>query len=241
MAKDVLVAAERLLLPAWGSGDVRVEHQTMSLLPGAAAEVTLLEGRTRPDVQVSGTCGPASLAPLYVEVRVTHAVDHPKAAMVREAGLSMVEIDLSDLDDEIVQDRDAFEQAVLATAANRRWIHVGHPAYLAHGLGAEVLHIASRATRARDVPFRSGKGYFTFQTQSLTSYAPHREPMALNIELESYHHPQLGWVDHNNVQLPYPPGYYLRGTSSSRFKDVLVPIADSQAEVHSQRPLFAAP
>lgn len=73
----------------------------------------------RPDVVLEDDH--PTTVPLLVEVKVSNAVGHEKAALVRKRGWAMIEIDLSKLDADAVLDN-AFERAVLQEAP-RFWIH----------------------------------------------------------------------------------------------------------------------
>jgi len=76
-------------------------------------------GGMRPDVVLEDDH--ANTVPLLVEVKVYNAVGHNKAALVRNRGWAMIEIDLSALDPEAVLDG-GFERTVLQEAP-RFWVH----------------------------------------------------------------------------------------------------------------------
>lgn len=129
MAKQVLLAARQVELPTWkrisALSDLDHQlHQEVLERPGRpweyaeAREEEWMVGM-RPDVVLEDDH--PTTVPLLVEVKVSNAVGHEKAALVRKRGWAMIEIDLSKLDADAVLD-DAFERAVLQEAP-RFWIH----------------------------------------------------------------------------------------------------------------------
>ena len=129
MAKQVLLAGHQVELPTWkriaGLFDLDQQlHQEILERPARRWEYT----RAREEVWMVGMRPDVVLeddhpitAPLLVEVKVSNAVGHEKAALVRKRGWAMIEIDLSKLDADSVLDK-AFERAVLQEAP-RFWIH----------------------------------------------------------------------------------------------------------------------
>ncbi len=129
MAKQVLLAGHQVELPTWkriaGLFDLDQQLQQEILERPArrweytrAREEVWMVGM-RPDVVLEDDH--ATTVPLLVEVKVSNAVGHEKAALVRKRGWAMIEIDLSKLDADSVLDK-AFERAVLQEAP-RFWIH----------------------------------------------------------------------------------------------------------------------
>ncbi|MFC3661544.1 hypothetical protein ACFOM9_15905, partial [Luteimonas notoginsengisoli] len=92
---------------------------SLSLGIGLQIAALLKGGGTSPDVVLEGDR--SMTMPLLVEVKVSNAVGHEKAALVRKRGWAMIEIDLSGLDTDAMLD-DAFERTVLQVAP-RVWIH----------------------------------------------------------------------------------------------------------------------
>ncbi len=128
MAKQVLLAACQIELPTWKRIAALPDldhhlHQETLERPSRpwkytqAREEEWMAG-IRPDVVLESD---QHTVPLLVEVMVSNAVGHEKAALVRNRGWAMIEIDLSKLDADAVVD-DAFERAVLQEAP-RFWIH----------------------------------------------------------------------------------------------------------------------
>ncbi|QOW21768.1 hypothetical protein INQ42_11130 [Lysobacter avium] len=129
MAKQVLLAARQLDLPVWeriahlSDLDHQLHQETLER-PGRSWEYAQAKEEEwmagmRPDVVLEDEH--PTTVPLLVEVKVSHAVGHEKAALVRKRGWAMIEIDLSKLDADAVLG-DAFERAVLQDAP-RFWIH----------------------------------------------------------------------------------------------------------------------
>ncbi len=123
MAKQVLLAGHQVELPTWkriaGLFDLDQQLQQEILARPArrweytrAREEVWMVGM-RPDVVLEDDH--ATTVPLLVEVKVSNAVGHEKAALVRKRGWAMIEIDLSKLDADSVLDK-AFERAVLQEA-----------------------------------------------------------------------------------------------------------------------------
>lgn len=134
MAKQVLVEAGRVLLPAWAGGPgmpaqltlkdawgithfgARIEREArMARLSSAVAERAI--GGIRPDVLARDEAGD-----LLIEVRVRHAVDRAKLEYVRARRYRMIEIDLSKVTAPEAADADAFSGLVLDGADNRLWL-----------------------------------------------------------------------------------------------------------------------
>ena len=129
MAKQVLLAARQVELPAWKRISALCDlnhqvHQEALERPARPWEYTQAREEEwmvgmRPDVVLEDD-HPATV-PLLVEVKVSNAVGHEKADLVRTRGWAMIEIDLSKLESDAVLD-DAFERTVLHEAP-RFWIH----------------------------------------------------------------------------------------------------------------------
>ncbi|MFC3716310.1 hypothetical protein ACFONC_09105 [Luteimonas soli] len=130
MAKQVLLDARHVMLPAWErtawlndlDGQPHFEPVTRAARIWNYARARQEEWMVgaRPDVVLE--VDDARTPPLLVEIRVTHAVDQTKAALVHKRGWAMIEIDLSKLDSDTVLE-EAFANVVLHEAANRAWIH----------------------------------------------------------------------------------------------------------------------
>src|SRR3546814_42905 len=116
----------------------------------AAQEVRLLDGQMRPDVQVGGRLDDVALPRLFVEVKVSHAVDWKKAAVALRNGISMIEIDLSNATDEDAKDQDRFMSMVLGSKDNRTWVNLGDAQFLAAILGQDVFEVRSTDTFPHD-------------------------------------------------------------------------------------------
>jgi hypothetical protein len=84
MGKEIVERATTLLLPNWPAGDLKFDATLANLLPGSAQEVRLAEYQIRPDVRVGAALDGAFLPALYVEIRVTNAVDWQKRRRVVE-------------------------------------------------------------------------------------------------------------------------------------------------------------
>lgn len=233
MAKDIVQSASALLLPAWSAldGDLSFDACEATIAPGSAQEVNVVEAQMRPDVRVGAIRSRCYLQSLYVEIKVSHAVDHAKRARVIDHGLSMIEIDLSDVSDEIIQDEAAFTNLVIQGPGNRHWIHIGNPAFLANQLGTTIYCIASTHVRDKSVPTRKGNTLI-LKEQAMLRYEPEgEEPSTFLGELADTVRIDGQRVDCYGNQLPYAPGLYVRGHpksygpyDSSRYKTQLRPI-----------------
>lgn len=74
-------------------------------------------GQFRPDIIARDEQGE-----LLIEIKVSHAVDGTKAALVRQRGLRMIEIDLSNMAKDTPFDTESFKNQVLFLETNRTWI-----------------------------------------------------------------------------------------------------------------------
>lgn len=202
------MGAEKLMLPAWTDGELAVPATELILDQQAAQEVRLLDGQMRPDVQVGGQVGDAPLPRLFVEVKVSHAVDWKKTAIARQNGISMIEIDLSSATDEDVQDQEAFRDLVLRSIDNRTWVHLAEPQFLAATLERDVFEVRSTETFRHDVLSKKGNTmHFTKQRGVL--HRAGAEPTLVDFEIaDTYLNAQR--IDGLGNKLPYEPGLYVR-------------------------------
>jgi hypothetical protein len=237
MAKEIVEKATSLLLPSWSAGDLGFDAAQTSLLPGSAQEVTLDQAQMRPDVRVAAAIGVSYLPALYVEIKVSHAVDYEKRKRVIDGNLSMIEIDLSGLDDDMLQDEAAFRRGVLDDASNRRWIHIGKPAFLADMTGQDILHVVNPHDREKNVRLKSGSVMF-LRAQDVVSYSPGSEtPRVVEVELADTVKSDGQRVDGLGNNLPYKPGLYCRSwrrgsfpRRGDEFKTHLMPIVQDEPE-----------
>ena len=264
MAKDILLEAPKLRLPALSlSDEVHLESTTVTLASEARAEVRLLDGQARSDVSAwlmleDGT----PLAEIHIEVRVSHAVDSVKASRVAGDGMTMLEIDLSEVSDDLLQDRDAFSRYVLDEANNRAWVNLGNPALLSTLLGREIIEIETVEVCERRVPFKKGDGHWLLSQQKIRSIVAGREPWNTQIELESYlgdpeahkdaHGKTMRYAcsrcgsgdiptDGRGWPLPYAPGLYVRSPIANQYKTRLRPLATRPRRDRPQGELFHLP
>lgn len=233
MGKQVLGAASRLNLPRWSAlnGELAFEALPAVLPPGSVQEVHLKEGQMRPDLDVMAVVGRQVLQHLYVEIRVSHAVDWAKRERVIAQGYDMIEIDISGVTDEELLDEVTFSAHVLDRLDNRQWIHIGNAAFLASMTKKTIYKVQQPRTREKRVPTRSG-GELIFQEQELLCHlweggapTPHYGELANAVRPDGVR------VDSFGNTLPYAAGLYIRGEAirhhpydSSRFKTQLKPI-----------------
>lgn len=133
-AKQLIREKARLMLPTWrgtaqmpnppvkrdlggflhAGRDVAIAGQLSQL---QAIEVEKRHGDLQPDVSALDAEGP-----LWIEIRVAHAVGEAKMAAVQSDGTRMVEIDLSNVSIDEALDPARFEDLVLNDPHNRRWV-----------------------------------------------------------------------------------------------------------------------
>lgn len=210
MGKDVVERATAMLLPSWSAEDLTFDAYQANLLPGISAqEVLLSEHQMRPDVLVGAMVGRIVLSALYVEIKVAHAVDSLKRQRAIDAGVSMVEIDLSDVPDELVGDEEAFAQDVLHNPENRRWVNIGSAPFLATMTGGEIVQVVSACAREKIVRTQKGSTLH-FRAQDALCYIPGSDtPRVVEVELADTIHGGKS-VDQFGNTLPYAPGLYRR-------------------------------
>lgn len=180
-AKQVIVERAEILLPAW-DGDLldmpnppRARDEAGSLHEGRKVDYPAVRsalqdleterrfGSYQPDVVAWDGVGE-----LLIEIRVTHAVDDPKAARVKEHGRRMVEIDLSHLHRDTPHDPEAFDEAVLFDVSNRQWISCPDAVAewqeakcdldrMVAGRNAELARECEAQARALETPFDRDK------------------------------------------------------------------------------------
>ena len=215
MAKELVTRATSLLLPRWSADDLRFEAAQASLAPGSQAEVFVREGQVRPDVRVTSLVAGAVLPALYVEIKVSHAVDWEKREKVIAKNLSMIEIDLSDLSDDVLQDEAAFTEAVLHRPDNRHWIHIANPAFLATMTDAEIVQVTANHWREKQVRTQKGNTLL-LKAQDVLRYEPNADgPQVMEVELADTVRPDGQWVDQYGNTLPYENGLYRRFRSTA--------------------------
>ena len=244
--KEVVERASRLMLPAWSAldGELRFSAALATLAPGSVQEVRLVEDQVRPDVRVSALSGLAMLPALYVEIKVSHAVDWTKRERVMAAGLSMMEIDLSDVSDEDLQDRKTFEHHVLEQPGNRVWIHVASPSFLASMSGQSIIRVQARECREKRVSTKQGNHLLLREQAMLRFDTNAADPVSFYGELASYVKDNQR-LDYFGNHLPYGEGLYVVGREPGRgyyhdnthFKTQLRPIVQD-APWNSQKRLL---
>lgn len=234
MGKEVVELATQLQLPEWSAGALEFSARIASLAPGSSREVFLKAGQMRPDVRTIAVVGESILPALYVEIKVSHAVDWEKRERVIAHGHTMLEIDLSGVGDDLLQNQEAFVYQVLNRRDNRRWIHIGDPLFLSHMLQAEIISVLDDTSREKRVPTRSG-GQLILQEQHCLAYHHSRtEPHRFSAELaDTFSNTQR--VDALGNALPYKKGLYVRASSrgwssDDRYKTHLQPIVQNLPE-----------
>lgn len=244
MAKQILLEASHVRLPAMQLPGETVEATRVALQEGTRTEVRLLEGQARPDVSGWTMLDDGRpLAEIHIEVRVSHAVDAMKEQLVAANGLTMFEVDLSQVSDEMVQDREAFTRLVLQEPGNRVWISLRNAALVSALSGKEVIEIDQVCVSDHVIPYKKGDGHWLHTRQAVRSIVAGRAPWLTEIELEAFvgdpaayrdaagkviAHSHYGNrelpVDSKGTRLPYEVGLYLRGSSMSPHKVTLRPI-----------------
>jgi len=133
-AKELLAEHGALVLPGWDGEERMPNPPTLVDDEGCwiagrrvempARQVRLTEVRTEerqgdytPDVLAQDAQGE-----LLIEIRVSHAVDALKRQRIQSEGRRLVEIDLSKLHADVVQDEDQLKHWVLAELSNRYWL-----------------------------------------------------------------------------------------------------------------------
>lgn len=234
MGKEIVQRASRLQLPAWSAGKLSFDSVQATLAPGSAVEVSLSDGQMRPDVRVFALVAQAYLPALYIEVKVSHAVDCEKRERVIAQGYSMIEIDLSEVSDELLEDEHAFTTHVLDEAANRRWVHVGNPLFLAKMANEPIYQITNDLAHEKRVPTKKG-GQLILHAQTCMLFSPSEdEPTPREIELaDTISHGQR--VDALGNALPYRRGLYAKAWVNGRgmsdhYKTHLQPVVQDTPE-----------
>ncbi|MEG3156847.1 single-stranded DNA-binding protein [Lysobacter zhanggongensis] len=197
MAKAVLADAESVMLPRWASGDIEIESSPLSIAT-SQLEVSLLGGAVRADAVLHGVVDGVELSSLCVEVRVHHAVDSTKRAVLSQHGVDVIEIDLSGLDEGAVSDPLAFRRHVLEDANNRHWINLATARYVAEGAETALFEVEDVSLTERVITTKAGRP-FTIREQWAYLVKPgSREPVRLQIPDETV----------GEKALPYPRGLH---------------------------------
>lgn len=223
MGKEIVERATRLMLPDWSALDKEFAFGSTpaTLAPGSVQEVLIREGQMRPDLKVIALCGQAFIQNLYVEIKVSHAVDWEKRQRAIGLGLTMIEIDLSDVSDEDLQDEKAFAHHALDRVDNRQWIHIGNPAFLAKMLGHTIIQVVGHEMREKRVPTKKGNQLILQEQAMVRHDSAQEDPVPFFGELANQ---VLNGqrIDHYGNHLPYAKGLYVVGyvpSSGSYYDD----------------------
>lgn len=134
LAKQLIMDNFKVLLPAWNGladfpnppvGRTRSGRLVQGEKVAWRAKMVDLQdirlepnfGQFRPDIIARDEQGE-----LLIEIKVSHAVDDTKAELVRQRGLRMVEIDLSNIAMATPFNTEKFKNQVLFLETNRTWI-----------------------------------------------------------------------------------------------------------------------
>ena len=134
MAKQLIVDRLAVLLPAW-DGDQGMPNPPV-LRDAAGVDVIgrrvefparlAILASARPEERqtdyVPDVAADDEVGPLFIEIRVTHAVDAPKRLRIQSEGTRLIEIDLSSLRYEDCVDETTLAYAVLESPSNRVWL-----------------------------------------------------------------------------------------------------------------------
>ncbi len=125
--KEALLRLKRLALPEYRQ-TVSIKASDGSLLSDVArlpAAIGMAEQAWeevwqegfRPDVVFQ-----AGDQQLFIEIKVSHAVDEAKLAKIRAKGISAIEIDLSSMDPTLLHSAEAFDDFLTSSHACRNWL-----------------------------------------------------------------------------------------------------------------------
>lgn len=184
MAKDVVATATGLLLPRWASGDVVIEHEPLAIV-ASQLEVPMLGGAARPDAIVRGVAADVAFDALCVEIRVHHAVDELKRALLESNGVDTIEIDLSNVDDDAFADPTAFQYEILMNPANRHWIHLANASFVAHRADAALIHVEDVSVSERVIITKTGRSLTVLDQWAFLVKPGSRERVRLQIPDET--------------------------------------------------------
>lgn len=186
-AKKLIYNNSMILLPAWTglpgfpnppiaqtvsgrliAGDKIVWPAETVDLGGSRLEPDF--GLFRPDIAARDEQGE-----LLIEIRVSHTVDDAKAALVRQGGHRMIEINLSQISPDTLFDAEGFRNQVLFSETNRTWI--SNPA--AEGAW-ELARDRVKALAAEESAKDRIPGNSSSQTKSQSDSSTRRQPRAFD-------------------------------------------------------------
>lgn len=133
-AKQLLADHAALLLPPWNGQDGMANPPRLADDEGRwwngmpveyPSRLIQLQGVRLEEIQsdyIPDAIASDDQGELLVEIRVTHAVDSLKRRRIQAEGKRLVEIDLSNLDPDVLQDEAQLIHAVLYESANRYWL-----------------------------------------------------------------------------------------------------------------------
>lgn len=180
MAKEVLASAEALVLPRWASGDVEIGPEALAIVD-SRLEFPLLDGAARPGALLHGIVAEVEFSELCVEVRVHNAVDEAKRGLLAMHGMNVIEIDLSDLDDEVLADPAAFRREVLENADNRQWVNLACGRYVADLAGKALIEIEDTTVIERVITTKAGRPFTIREQWGFLVKPGSREPVRIQV------------------------------------------------------------
>lgn len=133
-AKELLSEHGSLVLPAWDGEEGMPNPPTMVDdegrwiagrrvdMPARPVQLTAVRTEERQGDYIPDVIAQDEQGTLLIEIRVSHAVDALKRQRIQSEGRRLVEIDLSKLHPDVVQDEDQLKHWVLAELSNRYWL-----------------------------------------------------------------------------------------------------------------------
>jgi hypothetical protein len=206
MAKQILAQPGQLTLPPWRSA-AGTFGPYVCTVDGGEAERAVPYTDLRPDLRLS-VRGPSG-APfeLYVEIRVTHAVGDSKTAVLREAGTTAVEIDLSRITEPELVDARAFAELLRDKVGTKHWLALTNGPALSALLGREVFEVTSQETHQSEVKTANATWYYA--RQGVRVFHPEQSPRDTSIELHDSRNAAGERIDPYKIAVPYASGFYV--------------------------------
>lgn len=127
-AKEILAEHQKIMLPALEEYDSQYSKRIIILSEPFEAEMEEVRLEQKQDNFKPDVIGVIKGREIYIEIAVTHFVDEEKELRVRKKGVSMLEIDLSDLNDGFTKEE--LIEAVIYSHLNKNWIYNAKQEYL---------------------------------------------------------------------------------------------------------------
>lgn len=120
LAKEIIMEQNAIMLPAYNGGFV-VRKSTMVNFVNVKSEISCLG--LRPDIIGYAQNNDGSIAPLWIEILVTHEVDNAKKQKIKQLGAACIEINMEKFTQKETFSKEEVTDFLLRDSSQRYWIN----------------------------------------------------------------------------------------------------------------------